>query len=124
MSDAWTDRLCPCDCHWHPHGPYAWTRCVCRNSCPESSVWDDRARAHEMGRCCPHSRASHEADGIYCDQCQSCTGWAHHDGVYGITDKGKAVIASGLTVRQAHEIEKGCSVDDPCERCRLDAGLI
>jgi hypothetical protein len=40
------EELCPCDCHWHPHGPYAWKRCVCRNNCPESSAWDGQARAH------------------------------------------------------------------------------
>ncbi|WP_158087254.1 hypothetical protein [Mycobacterium aquaticum] len=34
-----------------------------------------------------------------------------------ITDKGKAVIESGLSLRQAHEIETGCSQRRPCRDC-------
>ena len=35
-----------------------------------------------------------------------------------ITDQGAAVIESGLTVWQAHEVKYGCSRDKPCEKCR------
>ena len=35
-----------------------------------------------------------------------------------ITDRGAAVIESGLSVRQAHEIQTGCHPDSPCEKCR------
>ncbi len=35
-----------------------------------------------------------------------------------ITARGIAVIESGLTVRQAHEIETGCTDADPCDNCR------
>lgn len=35
-----------------------------------------------------------------------------------ITERGRAVIESGLTLRQAHEIETGCSPEDLCEECR------
>ena len=34
-----------------------------------------------------------------------------------ITEKGKAVVESGLSVRQVHEIETGCSPEQPCEKC-------
>jgi hypothetical protein len=37
-----------------------------------------------------------------------------------ITAKGQAVVESGLTVRQAHEIETGCSEHAPCPACRED----
>lgn len=37
-----------------------------------------------------------------------------------ITDRGQAVIESGLTLRQAHEIETGCTPDQLCDRCRKD----
>lgn len=36
---------------------------------------------------------------------------------YEITEEGKAVVESGLTVRQAHEIKTGCSPTDICEEC-------
>lgn len=39
-----------------------------------------------------------------------------------ITDRGRAVIESGLTLRQAHEIETGCTPDQLCDRCRKDLG--
>nr|WP_165964941.1 hypothetical protein [Mycobacterium eburneum] len=34
-----------------------------------------------------------------------------------ITERGKAVIESGLSVRQAHEIRTGCSPHAPCADC-------
>lgn len=34
-----------------------------------------------------------------------------------ITESGKAVIESGLTLRQAHEIKTGCSPEALCEEC-------
>jgi hypothetical protein len=37
-----------------------------------------------------------------------------------ITPKGQAVVESGLTVRQAHEIETGCSEHAPCPACQED----
>jgi hypothetical protein len=37
-----------------------------------------------------------------------------------ITDRGQAVIESGLSLRQAHEIETGCTPDELCDRCRND----
>ena len=39
-----------------------------------------------------------------------------------ITDRGRAVIESGLTLRQVHEIETGCTPDQLCDRCRKDIG--
>lgn len=38
-----------------------------------------------------------------------------------LTERGKAVVESGLTVRQAHEIRTGCSPDSHCEKCRKEA---
>jgi hypothetical protein len=35
-----------------------------------------------------------------------------------LTDKGRAVIECGLTVRQAHEIETGCSSEHLCPACQ------
>lgn len=35
-----------------------------------------------------------------------------------ITEEGVAVIESGLTLRQAHEIKTGCSPDHLCDECR------
>jgi hypothetical protein len=35
-----------------------------------------------------------------------------------ITKEGVAVVESGLTVRQAHEIKTGCSPANPCDDCR------
>ncbi len=40
-----------------------------------------------------------------------------------ITEKGIAVVECGLTLRQAHELETGCSADHLCGRCRRDLGL-
>lgn len=40
-----------------------------------------------------------------------------------ITEKGRAVVESGLTLRQAHEIETGCSASNLCDRCRRDLGM-
>ena len=40
-----------------------------------------------------------------------------------ITDKGAAVIESGLTLRQVHEIETGCEPGSLCRDCRRDLGL-
>jgi hypothetical protein len=37
-----------------------------------------------------------------------------------VTDKGAAVVESGLSVRQAHEIETGCTQNDPCRACLQD----
>jgi hypothetical protein len=34
-----------------------------------------------------------------------------------ITTRGMAVVESGLTMRQAHEILTGCSADELCEEC-------
>lgn len=34
-----------------------------------------------------------------------------------ISDEGKAVIESGLSVRQAHEIKTGCTPDQLCAEC-------
>ncbi|MFZ2178086.1 MAG: hypothetical protein WAW17_29485 [Rhodococcus sp. (in: high G+C Gram-positive bacteria)] len=34
-----------------------------------------------------------------------------------ITDLGRAVVESGLTVRQAHEIANDCSAEHPCDDC-------
>lgn len=34
-----------------------------------------------------------------------------------ITEEGVAVIESGLSLRQAHEIKTGCSPDDLCDEC-------
>ena len=39
-----------------------------------------------------------------------------------ITDRGSAVIESGLTLRQAHEIETGCTPDELCDHCRKYLG--
>ena len=35
-----------------------------------------------------------------------------------ITESGKAVVESGLTTRQAHEIRTGCSPENRCADCR------
>lgn len=35
-----------------------------------------------------------------------------------ITEEGVAVVESGLTLRQAHELKTGCSGDDLCRDCR------
>jgi hypothetical protein len=35
-----------------------------------------------------------------------------------VTEKGRAVIESGLSLRQAHEIETGCSPDHLCPECQ------
>lgn len=35
-----------------------------------------------------------------------------------ISERGMAVIESGLTLRQAHEIKTGCSQDNLCAECR------
>lgn len=35
-----------------------------------------------------------------------------------ITEEGVAVVESGLTLRQAHELKTGCSGDDLCRECR------
>lgn len=35
-----------------------------------------------------------------------------------ITDAGAAVVESGLTTRQAHELKTGCSEANPCDECR------
>ena len=40
-----------------------------------------------------------------------------------ISESGRAVVESGLTVRQAHEITTGCSPDNLCERCWRDLGM-
>jgi len=40
-----------------------------------------------------------------------------------LTDLGKAVAESGLTVRQAHEIQTGCNELAPCEKCQRDEQL-
>jgi hypothetical protein len=37
-----------------------------------------------------------------------------------ITDRGRAVVESGLTVRQAHEQLTGCTPDNPCVKCVAD----
>lgn len=39
-----------------------------------------------------------------------------------ITPEGVAVIESGLTLRQAHEIKTGCTPDDLCADCRKAIG--
>jgi hypothetical protein len=39
-----------------------------------------------------------------------------------ITDEGVAVIESGLSLRQAHEIKTGCSPDELCAECRRAIG--
>jgi hypothetical protein len=39
-----------------------------------------------------------------------------------ITAEGAAVIESGLSLRQAHEIKTGCSPDKLCEECRRAIG--
>jgi hypothetical protein len=39
-----------------------------------------------------------------------------------ISDLGRAVVESGLTVRQAHEIRTGCSTEAPCAQCLRDFG--
>ena len=39
-----------------------------------------------------------------------------------ITERGKAVIESGLTLRQAHEIERDCSAEKLCASCELIEG--
>jgi hypothetical protein len=36
---------------------------------------------------------------------------------YTLTEKGKAIMESGLSVRQAHEIETGCSPHQLCGEC-------
>lgn len=36
-----------------------------------------------------------------------------------ITDKGRAVIQSSLSLRQAHEIETGCCEALPCLECQV-----
>lgn len=36
-----------------------------------------------------------------------------------ITNKGRAVVESGLTIRQAHEIERGCSAEKLCASCQF-----
>lgn len=38
-----------------------------------------------------------------------------------LSERGEAVVESGLTVRQSHEIRTGCSPDSPCEKCRKEA---
>jgi len=35
-----------------------------------------------------------------------------------VTDKGRAVVESGLSVRHVHEIETGCSAENPCAECQ------
>lgn len=40
----------------------------------------------------------------------------------GITAEGAAVVESGLTLRQAHELKTGCSADNPCAECRILMG--
>lgn len=35
-----------------------------------------------------------------------------------ISGEGAAIVESGLTVRQAHEIKTGCSAENPCDNCR------
>ena len=35
-----------------------------------------------------------------------------------ITESGKAVVESGLTTRQAHELRTGCSPENQCDDCR------
>ncbi len=40
-----------------------------------------------------------------------------------ITEKGRDVIESGPTLRQAHEIETGCTADDLCKRCLRDVQI-
>ncbi len=37
-----------------------------------------------------------------------------------ISERGMAVIESGLTLRQAHEIKTGCSQDNLCAECRKE----
>lgn len=39
-----------------------------------------------------------------------------------LTAEALAIVESGLTVRQAHEIRTGCSADTPCAQCRRDFG--
>lgn len=39
-----------------------------------------------------------------------------------ITEKGRALIESGLSTRHLHEIETGCSSESLCTRCRCDLG--
>ena len=34
------------------------------------------------------------------------------------TELGEAVIESGLTVRQHHELTKDCTTENPCDTCR------
>jgi hypothetical protein len=34
-----------------------------------------------------------------------------------ISDEGVAVVESGLSLRQAHEIKTGCSPEVPCAEC-------
>jgi hypothetical protein len=41
-----------------------------------------------------------------------------------ISEKGKAVVESGLSVRQVHEIETGCSPDMLCAQCRKYLDLL
>lgn len=38
-------------------------------------------------------------------------------GQLGLTQRGVAVVESGLTVRQAHEIQTGCTAHAPCANC-------
>lgn len=39
-----------------------------------------------------------------------------------ISEEGIAVVESGLTVRQAHEVKTGCSADELCRECRAYLG--
>lgn len=39
---------------------------------------------------------------------------------FDITEKGRAVIESGLSLRHVHELETGCRDGDLCARCRRD----
>ncbi|WP_454199540.1 hypothetical protein [Nocardia sp. Marseille-Q1738] len=38
-----------------------------------------------------------------------------------ITEKGRALIESGLSTRHLHELETGCTAERLCERCVRDA---
>lgn len=40
------------------------------------------------------------------------------DQTVSITAEGAAVVESGLTLRQAHELKTGCSAANPCDECR------
>lgn len=39
-----------------------------------------------------------------------------------ITDEGKAIVEAGLSLRHAHELKTGCSVDNLCRECRCAIG--